>query len=310
MPINFDAPATLKELSDFYAKKQPHQVDQLTEETPVLSRLKFEQASHSLWNMYEEVSDVRGAGLVEMNAPLPNLGISTELHKLDLGIFGGEMEVGEDTAQVWGGKEKYFAKKMPKVLRQSGMDAEKKIIYGNLRQFAIDKKFAKDAGGTTAGCYSIIALRQVTGETCGLYSPEGFKQGAMFDTKPINGGNIYKNKDGVLVYGVRLKAYFGFQIANTRKGNQTVGAIVNIKSDKLPTPAMIDDLLADVRATPASTMLLMHQRVLTMLNTHKEKSLQVGAQDKNLDRAITHWNGIEVLTSYNFEDGTEKKVTV
>jgi hypothetical protein len=306
-----DTGATLKELSDYYAKKQPKQVDVLTEETPVLARIKWDAASHGLWNAYEEVTEIKGAGLVEMNAPLPAVGVATELKKIDLNIFGGEMECPEDTAKMFGGKEKYFARKMPKVLRESGMGAEKAILYGNLRRYALDHKgLAVSAGGAAAatgptGLYSIVALRQVPGETTGLYSPDGFKQGAMFDTLPINGGNIYKNPAGVLVYGVRLKAYFGYQIANPR----TVGAIVNASADSLPTPAMIDDLLADVRATPASTLLLMHPRLLGMLNAYKADKLQVETATKDMDRRFTHWNGIEILTSYNFSDGDEKAAT-
>jgi hypothetical protein len=312
MPIGI--PATLKEISDYYAKKQPKQVDQLTEETPVLQRIKFEEASHALWNSYEEATEIEGAGLVEMNSPLPKLGFATELKKINLNIFGGIMECPEDTAQMFGGKEKYFARKMPKVLRESGMSAEKTIIYENLLKWATDEENpgkAYDVGGTKAatgntGLYSIIALRQLPGENCGLYSPEGFKHGAMFDTLPINGGNIYKNDDGVLTYGLRLKAYFGYQIANSR----AVGALVNINVSNLPAPEVIDDLLADVRATPASTLLLMHPRLLNWLNAYKAEKLQVEVGTKDIDRRFTHWNGVEIVTTYNFTDGNDKQYTV
>lgn len=301
--FNPDIPSTIKEISDFYAKKQPHQVNMLLEETPVLSRLKFEQASHGLWNAYEEVSGVKGAGLVEMDAPLPSLGLATELRKMDLNIFGGLIEVGEDKARIFGGHAKWFARRMPSILRESGMAAEKNILCKNLRAYAVEhKNLALSAGG--AG-YSIIALRQIPGETMGLYSPEGFKQGAMFDTLAVNGGSVYKNAQGVLVYGLRIKAYFGYQIANQR----SVGAIVNIDKDHLPTPAQIDDLLANIRATPASTLLLMHPRMLNYLNAYKAEKLQVDVGAKDMDRRFTHWNGIEILTSYNFEDGWEKPVT-
>ena len=310
MPIN--APATLKELSDYYAKKQPHQVDTLTEETPILARLKFEQASHGLWNTAESVSDVQGAGLVEMNSPLPKVGMATKLEKIDLNIFGGEIEVPEDTAQMYGGKEKYFARKMPTILRESGMGTEKTLYYKNYLGYSLaTKDRALNANGTASGAaktglYTIIALRQVSGENIGLYSPEGFKQGAMFDTKPINGGNLYKNEKGVLVYGARLKSYLGWQILNPN----TVGAIVNINEDNLPTKIQVNRLLANVRATPASTMLFMHPVLRdAMLNVYKDDAMQVTPATKDLNYLITHWNGIEIVSSYNISDGNEKQYT-
>jgi hypothetical protein len=316
MPFDPSIPATLKELSDYYAKKQPHQVEILTEETPILSRIKFEQASHGLWNAYEEMTDIKGAGMVDMNAVLPVVGVATELKKIDLNIFGGVIECPEDTAKMYGGHSKYFAKRMPSILRKSGMDSERGILYKNLLAYSLaNKGLAVSAGGTATvgdktGLYCIIALRQVPGETIGLYSPDGFKQGAMFDVTPVNGGSLHYLTtgihQGVLGYALRLKAYFGFQIANPR----TVGAIVNIKAANLPTPAMIDNLLADVRATPASTVLLMHPRLLGMLNTYKAEKLEVQTATKDIDRRFTHWNGIEILTSYNFEDGNEKVATV
>jgi hypothetical protein len=300
MPFDPSIPATMKELSDYYAKKQPHQVEILTEETPILARIKWEQASHGLWNAYEEVSDIKGAGMVEMNAPLPVVGMATELKKIDLNIFGGIIEVPEDTAKMYGGHAKYFAKRMPSILRKSGMDSERAILYKNLLNYALaHKKLAVSAGGTANG----------SGQT-GLYSPDGFKQGAMFDTSPVNGGSLsYLTTGahkGVLGYALRLKAYFGYQIANPR----TVGAIVNINAANLPTPSQIDDKLADVRATSASTLLLMHPRLLGMLNEYKADKLQVETATKDIDRRFTHWNGIEILTSYNFDDGNEKQATV
>ena len=67
MAEEFEKPITLKELSELHAKKQPHQVEHLTEETPILDKIKFEKASHDLWNVYSEATGVKGAGFVEMN---------------------------------------------------------------------------------------------------------------------------------------------------------------------------------------------------------------------------------------------------
>ncbi len=302
---------TLHELSQHLAHKQPHQVDSLTEDAPILKRIPFEAASHPMWNNYEDVVDVQGAGWVNMNAPLPTVDASTRLVKVDLSILGGEIECPEDTAKMFGGKEKYFAKKIPKVLRTSGMTAEKAILYDNFLAYAKDHDKIIDAGATSGGTYSLIAVRFVSGETCGLYSPEGFKQGTMLDVQPISGGNLYKATSGtyagVLVHGLRLKSYLGLQIANPH----TVAAICNINSDNKPTEAMVDDLIATVRGSDSGhTMLFCHERCKNFLYSYKGNSLQVTNKDKDMNRMLTHWNGIEVVTSYNFNDGTDTIVTV
>ncbi|MFI3270933.1 MAG: hypothetical protein R3Y11_02365 [Pseudomonadota bacterium] len=302
---------TLRELASAFARKQPQQVDGLTEEAPILGVIPFQEASHGLWNMYEDVTEVTGAGWVSMNAPLPTVDMTSQLRKVDLSILGGEVEVPEDTANMFGGREKYFARKMPKVLRRSGMAAEQRIIYDNFRAWALDNNKAVDAGATSGGTYSILAVRFTEGETCGLYSPECFKQGAVLDTQSINGGNLYKAATGayagVLVYGLRIKAYLGMQIGNLH----SVGALVNVSTDHIPTDTMIDDLLASVRATTnGTTYLFMHERARNMLYKYKASSLQIAPGGKDLDRQVTHWNGVEIVTSYNFLDGTEDIVSL
>lgn len=302
--------ATLKELATVHSSKQPQQVDSLTEEAPVLGVIPFEEASHGLWNMYEDVTDVEGAGWVEMNAPLPGVDVTSDLKKVDLSILGGEIECPEDTARMFGNKESYFARKLPKIIRKSGMAAEKRIIYDNFLRWAADNKRMVSAGASSDDCYSMLAVRFVSGETTGLYSSESFKQGTLLDVQPINGGQLYKapsgKHEGVLCYGCRLKAYFGLQIANAH----SVAALVNINKSNAPTGMMIDDLLADVRATSGTTYLFMHGKAQTLLNEHKGKSLQVLPGGRDLDRQITHWNGVEIVTSYNFLDGTEAARTV
>ncbi len=302
--------STLKELSAKFAAQQPQQVDQLTEEAPVLAAIPFEKASHGLWNMYEEVDEIQGAGWVEMNGPLPAVDVSGNLRKVDLSILGGEIECPEDTARLFGGKESYFSRKMPKVLRKSGMSAEERILYDNFRAYALKNKTALNCGSGVDGCYSILAVRFISGETCGLYSPECFVRGTLLDSASINGGELYKapsgKHQGILVYGMRLKAYLGLQIA----GRNSVAALVNINAQNQPTETMIDDLLASVRAASGTTYLFMHEKVRNMLFRYKQTALHIAPDSRELDRRISHWNGIEIITSYNFKDGTEKKAVL
>ena len=303
-------PSTLKELSVLYAKKQPHQVDSLTEESPILDEIKFEKATHGLWNVYPEISNIKGASFVEMNQPLPKMHVDRDLKKFDLSIMGGELEVPEDTAAQFSGAAAYFAKMTPSLLRQAGNNTEKAIIYNNFLPYAIDNENVIDASQNSQTAdtkfYSIICVHYTPGEVCGLYSPQGFKNGAMLDIKPINNGALYHNKDGVLVYGVRFKGYFGMQLANPK----LVSAIINIGKNNIPTEDQLDDVLIRARAQKGTTRLYMHPKMLSMLNKYKGSLLRTSNTDNGVNRLFTEWNGIEIVTSYNFLDGGETKTVL
>lgn len=299
--------STLRELSNQYAKKQPKQVDNLTEKTPILDLVPFSEASHGLWNVYEEVDSITGPGFVDMDAVLPEMGADTKLKKLDLSIMGGKIFVPEDRAKLMGGRAAYFAKKMPLITKRAGMTTEIAMIYNNFRQFALSTSGrAISAGGSSNANYTMLFVRFEEGVCTGLYSPEGFKQGAMLHTMAINGGNLYENADGVLGYGLRMKGYFGLQIADPK----CVYAICNIDASHKPTEDQIDDALAEVRADEGNTYILMHRKCRNFLNQYKEDRLEMRVNEKHYSRSFTHWDDIPMLTSYNFYEGTEANATV
>lgn len=300
---------TLRELTDTFPLKQPQQVENLVEEAPILNVIPFQEASHGLWNMYEDVTEVTGAGWVNMNSPLPIADMTTQLRKVDLSVLGAEVEVPEDTARMLGGRDKYFSRKMPKVLRRAGMATEQHIIYDNFRGWALDNNKAINAGATNDGTYSILAVRFSEGETCGLYSSECVKQGSLIDINNICGGNLYKAATGpyagVLVYGLRIKAYLGMQIGNPL----SVSVLVNIDEKHAPTDTMIDDLLTSVRATTnGNTYLFMHERARNILYKHEGKGLKLDPTSGDIEHQTAHWSGVQIVTSYNFLDGTESVV--
>lgn len=298
---------TLQELSVAYAKKQPHQVNHLLEETTILNTIKFQPSSHDLWNAYEEVTGIKTAEMVKMDAPLPTMGVDSALKKVDLDIMGGKMFIGEDKAQMYGGASKYFADRMPALLRTAGMATERNLIYKNIKPYAIANEQVVSAGATGNNTYSMFAVRQIPSEICGLYSPKGFANGAMLEAKAINGGNIYENEDGILGFGVRLKGYFGFQLAN----KEAVAGIVNITKSQLPTAEQIDAMLVAVRANPSTTKIWCHPALFSIIAAkYKSDIMKTVVGDRDLNRTLTHWNGIEIITSYNFDNGTEAATTL
>lgn len=312
--------------------KQPQMVDQITEEAPILDMLPMQEASHGLFNVYEEIKSIDGGGLVDMDDQLPEVDASMELKQIDLSILGGVMYVGEDKAKRYAGggdagvgAQRYFASKMPWILRETGMAAERSILYNSLRAKAIASGGASgqliDSGGTGAINYSILAVKWVPGETTGLYDPAGFGRKTLMDIKALNGGALFERAvtradttvRSVLSYGMRMKSYFGIQLANARY----VAAIVNIDLTyanglytSLPSEKMIDDILDAVRANPGNTFLYMHNKVLTALQDYKAASLMVDINVSDMDRRFRAWNGIPMVPSYQFLKALEPKVTV
>lgn len=303
---NIDRPATLQELSVEYAKKQPHQIDWLLEETPILAGIKFEESSHPLCNTAEVKTEINGAGFVKLNSPLPKMSSTSKLQQVDLDIMGGEIFVQQDKAVAFGGITKYLAKQMPGYLAEAGMQTEKHIIYENYRQYAIDNEKVQSAGGTGTG-YSILIVRQVPGENCGLYSPEGFKQGAMLDVQPLYNGALCHDENGVAGYMTQVKGYFGMQLMNPN----TVSAIVNITDSKLPTVRQINEALLQAKAKPGNTRMLMHPRVLNWLGeAYKKEMIRMTNSEQGVNFLIGSWNGIPMVSSYQFLEGTEPAVTL
>lgn len=299
---------TLKEISNEKAKKQPGMVNALLEDSPILAACKWDAASHGLWNVGERVEDVTGPGFVPANSPLPTVDMTTELVKTDLDIMGGEMEVPKDTADQFGGPEKYFSRKQDAVLKKAGMDAERRLYYNNWLAAAIANGKAQNAGATTGGVYSMVFCRFDPEGNKGLYDPAQFDQGRLLRITPLSGGSMYhlRSMPGVSGFGVQFRGRFGWQILNPK----CVSAICNIQSGKIPTATMIDFAISAVRGTPANTRIFMHEncRILA-INPYKDGRVQYNPNDSNANTLVEAWGKIPIVTSYNMDDGTETVVS-
>lgn len=304
---------TFRELAVEKATKQQKLVDSLLEEAPFLAALPMEQSSHGLQHVYEELIAADSAQAVDMDEALPEVDASSRLMQTDLRVLGAIMTVGEDKAKKYGSAAAYFNQKSPIILKQTGASMERALLYNTFRAYAIANHLAADprlisAGGAASKNYSIIAVHFSSGEVTGLYDAEGFGSGKAFDIKALSGGQVYLNKNGVAVYGTRLKTYFGTQLANPRY----VSSIVNIEDadGKRPTAMMLDGVIEACRGRPENTLLIMHPRVKAMLQDLKGGLMTMESKEKGLDRRFLTWNGVEILDSYNFLRGTEAAVTV
>lgn len=318
---------TFREVAIKVAPKQPEMIDYLLEEAPIMELMPFAPTTNGINHVYEQLIDVTGNGIVDLDGELPNVDSATKLEQQNLSVFGGLIEAGEDKIKMFGGAGTYFASKMPQILKKTGADTERSVLYNNLRALAVQAKATEglpdaadhllSAGGDQNKNYSLLVVKWEPGNLSGLYDPNGFGRGMLFDMEAVNGGSLYFTKNSTqktLGYGMRLKSYFGVLTANPRN----VSAIVNIdisNSDPdewdLPTANQIDDAIAAVRGTTGgNTMILVHPKLKSAMNIYKTSLMETTVDVMNLERRFMAWNGVPIVESYNFLRGNEPNVSV
>lgn len=301
---------TFRELAIESAKKQPGMVDAVTEEAPIFAMMPMQAASNGIQNKYEELKDVDGAQVIDLDDAIPAVDANGEIRTEDLNQIAGKMEVGEDKLNVLGTTiGGYFDKKLPSILRVTGANLETSILYNNIRAYAKANDKLASAGGSNDGAmFSMLCVKWVPGETTGLFNPKGWGNGKVFDFAQINGGNLYPlmTDSDVLGYGQRMKLHIGVQLANPRyvSGIANIDLVASDSTDTgyvaLPTEAQIDDMLLEARSNPANTFIYMHPKVKNALNVYKGSALQTNVMDTNYNRTFDLWNGHRIVTSYNF----------
>lgn len=312
---------TLNQLA--IAKQKPfvEQVDNLTENAPIVKQIPFTQSSDQLWDVTSELRLVSSVGRVDLNAPLPGIQIADAMQQSQLNIFGAQSFVPEDTATLEGGPAKYFAKSRKSFERQTGMDMEKSYLYNAFLPFALAMNKAghgnvQDAGGTANANYSIIVVRFDELNMTGLFSPLAFKRDTFLEMKALNNGALYTNPDPnnkfylVNGYGMQMKTFVGVRMLSWRN----IGAIVNIDITQ-PTPLTImmmnKALLAARSGEAGRTVILCHPMVkLYLQDIGKIQFMQTNFGDKAVNWEFETWNGIQIITSYNFMDGTETNISL
>lgn len=294
---------TLHEIAVKFAKKQPGMVDDITEDAPVLRRLLWAASTHGLWNVAEKITDIQGPGFVRADAPLPAMQVTSDLVHTDLSLLGGFLACPSERARKFGGHMKYFADKQPVILKQAGMTAERQIILDYWFRAAKKDGTLYDAGGEGKGWF-VLAVRFEKGVNCGLYDPGQFDSGRLLTISyPYDGAEHVLHTpgyEGVLGYSVVYRGNFGYQILDAKR---TVAACVNIDETHKPTTAQIDDMLAQVRAQPGTTFLVMAPRArIHGINPYKTDNVQLANSDIDAKTRVETWNGITLLTSYNIAD--------
>jgi hypothetical protein len=294
-----------RDVSIAKAKKQSVLIDALTDETPILGQMPVEETSDGFHHVYEQAIDIDHIDSGLLDDVLTEVDMDSKLVQETLTSFAAKIVVGEDKAKLYpGGRNAYFAKKLPKILRATGNAMERNFYY-LLRDYAVANGRYQLAGGSGSALYSIVAVTWTPQEVSLLYNPDGFGNGRVFDIMPISGGNIYEDANGRLVYGMRMKTQVGLHKANERY----VSAICNIDASNLPTETEMGKLLLQARRN-ARTRIYCHPQVLDWLGiTYKGANIQTSVGDTGYSNRITTWDSVPFVDSWNIKDGTETAVS-
>lgn len=314
---------TLSQLSIGKAKTFVNQVDNITENSPIVKAMPFVASSDQLWDVSSEIRMI-GSGMqnVDLNSPLAEVQIADAMKQTQLNIFGAKMFVPHDTANLAGGPDKFFAKNRLAFERQTGQDVERSYIYNAFLPFALSQYAAgktdcvQNAGGTGNTNYSLMVIRFDDTNMAALYSPLCFKRDTFLDMQSLNGGNVYENPDQnskyykVPGYGMFMKTYLGVRMLSHRN----IGAIVNINLGAATplTKMMVEKAMLSARVGEGGkTMIVCHPKVALYLNDiAKIQYIQSSYSDKDVDFGIDRWGRVPIVTSYNFMDGAEAAITL
>lgn len=318
---NLPMGSTLNQLSISKARTFVEQVDNVTEEAPIVKAMPFKQSTDQLWDVSTELKLVSGAKRVDLNAPLPSIQMADGTKQTNLNIFGATMFVPEVTALLHGGAAKYFATNRKSFERQTGSDMEKSYIYDAFLPFALANNkitpgIVQNAGGAANKNYSLLVVRFDDVNLSGLYSPLAFKKDTFLDMQAINGGNLYANPDSTsdyynaLGYGIRMLTFVGVRMLSPRN----VSGIVNIDADAATplTKKMIQTALLKARiGTAGKAMIICHPTVKLLLeDIGKIQQIETSYSDKNANFRLETWDGVPIVASYNFMDATETNISL
>jgi hypothetical protein len=267
-------------------------------------------ASTEVQNVYQRLKAVTGGNLRAIDAPANMTSADFDLARTDMSIIDGRIEVGADTVEILGGKEVAFGNQAPAIIKETMKNVEVGMIYDNLRAFAIANGNYSLAGGTANTNYSMFCVTWGQGENIGLTSPSMMNSGKTFTFQDRFGGSAYDktldNGDKIEVYGRQFKTLFGLQLNNEDK----LSAICNIDiaNAKIPSLEQLDDMVLNARAG-ANSAIYMHPRVSQLIGReYKYNKMQLFNESTGIIKEVDSYEGIPIVTSWNFLNGTELNV--
>jgi len=232
-------------------------IDNFTTNSPILSGMPFQKASHPYHHMYSRLLNADNLKKIDFDSSLPTLRTESQLEMVKLTAFGGNFKFGEDLMkQTVGTPDAYIASQVPAVLRASGMAFEQSIYFDNFLPYT-DKNgraMSVQDSVTNVPCHTIVAVTWEPGEMTGLFSPlpygSGTNFGQLFETDWANNMARHDIGNGVYGYAASIKIFIGMLLANKRK----IASLVNIVDIDQLTAKQLGSLVNSASATSSTRL--------------------------------------------------------
>lgn len=266
------------------ASAQLKLIDHITRPSPILANIPFERSTHDYWNMYRKLVEVQGPGIVDLNAPMPEMSAAHSADYVPLSKIAGMMKIGEDDAIRMGSKEAVVNKDIPAIARKAGNDAERDIYYNHLIRKAIE--FGKavsvsaqpadyDPTDPTKFIYSSIVAVTWSDTMTGLMSPlpydQGIARGQVFTLKWLNNGALFIDPVKLNnIYACYMSSLIGMQVEDSER----ISALVNIGQtpETMPTKQQLLQLVASVSDDDNTRIYASRQAMLNISSMYSKSS--------------------------------------
>ena len=197
-------------------------IDNFTMNSPILSGLPFEKASHDRHHAYSRLVNASSLETIDFDGVLPSMQTETQTETVPLHAFGGNFKFGEDRMlHSHSTPEVFLATQIPPVMRSTGMKFERSLYLHHFLKKTMEYSTARSStqDADKDGHYeTMVAITWEPGEMTGLYSPlpygQGDSYGKLFETQWLNNKTRHVLDNGVIGYAATIKIFLGMLLAN------------------------------------------------------------------------------------------------
>jgi len=291
-------------------------INGLIKASGILQTAEFNEAEQGLLDKYTVTTALPTASIRQINGSTSPSKAKEKMEQVDLKLIQADQEYDKVLVENSpGGKEAYFAKRLPAFMQAMGQAFSKYAIYGNNSTFGgVDgfrgfHQFAKSFGNVTglsgsSGSRTSIFAVNYQPMAVDFLMPNGASFADFLKTEWANNGNWYKVVTDTAtnatkpVYGMVHTILTALRAAH----KYSIAAITQIDSTHLPTAMQVDDMLDKVRATSGSTFIYASRNGKKGLKNLRYGKQVVDNADMNFMFDIKDWNGIPVVIDDNIRD--------
>lgn len=283
----------------------------------ILQTAEFGEAEQGLLDKYPVVTALPTASIRQINGSTAPSRAKEKMDQVDLKLIVADQEYDKDLVERSpGGKELYFAKRLPAFMQSMGQAFSKYAVYGTNSTFGgVDgfkgfHQFAKSfgnvvaqLGGTTGSRTSIFAVNWQP-NMVDFLMPNGMSFADFLKTEWVNNGNWYKavtdttKNESKPVYGMMHTIATALRVAH----KYGIAGITQIDATHKPTAMQIDDMLDAVRASQGSTFIYCSRKGKKALKELRYGKQSVDNKDATFMYDIKEWNDIPVVIDDNIRD--------